>query len=302
MRILLATDTSSCSQAAIESVKRMQYGVNDEIKVVTVIDLFEPLLAVHQAKAVEQAELYVQSVATSIQENLPDCKVSASALVGYPDQVINETAVGFKADLIVMGSHGRTGLTRFFWGSISRAVLMDSPCAVRIVKMAPPADPSRRVLVALDEAQSTQDTGYIMEHVLAASWPAGTEFKCITVLNEKQRHIFVDSALSSGLAVQDAEVMLKVCSALQERVEQLNLAFGKAASTFEILKGDSRVEILSKASEWCADMIVVGTHGHRSFDDVVFGSVADAVSSHAPCSVEIVRHRAMKQSKMHIIV
>ena len=54
---------------------------------------------------------------------------------------------------------------------------------------------------------------------------------------------------------------------------------------------DARHAIVEAATEWPADLIVMGSHGRRGFDRFVLGSVAESVMRHAPCSVQIVRER-----------
>ncbi len=303
MNILIATDTSLCSQAAIESVMRMGYGSGTEIKAVTVVDVFDPQLAIHQEKALDQARQYIASIVDKLQTALPQTKVSGDVVIGYPDQMIIQMANQFKANLIVMGSHGRTGLTRFLWGSISRAVLLESPCSVRIVRhVTADNTPNNHVLIALDESENSVDSAYILQHVLESSWPEGTRFKCISVVSEESKYIFFDPALASGLAAQKEDVMSNVACALRQRVNRLNLAFGEGSASYEVLEGDARVRILEEAKQWSAAVIVMGTHGRRGIEEILLGSVADAVSSHAPSSVEIVRNKTKLAAKTHVII
>jgi nucleotide-binding universal stress UspA family protein len=303
MNILVATDTSACSQAAIESVMAMGYGSGTEIKAITVVDLFEPLLAIHQEKAMEQARQYIASVVDKVKAALPQTKVSGGVVIGYADQMIIQTAHEFKANLIVMGSHGRTGLTRFLWGSISRAVMLDSPCSVRIVRHVDTDKiANNHVLIALDESQNSIDSAYILQHVLESSWTEGTKFKCISVVSEEYKYIFFDPALASGLAGHREDILSNAASSLRQRVNRLNLAFGEGSASYEVLEGDARVRILEQAKEWNAAVIVMGTHGRKGVEEILLGSVADAVSSHAPSSVEIVRHQAKQPAKMHVII
>lgn len=56
-----------------------------------------------------------------------------------------------------------------------------------------------------------------------------------------------------------------------------------------VLKGDTREQIVECASDWKADLIVVGAHRPKGISRLLLGSVADYVIRHAPCSVEIVR-------------
>jgi nucleotide-binding universal stress UspA family protein len=54
---------------------------------------------------------------------------------------------------------------------------------------------------------------------------------------------------------------------------------------------DPRHAIIDAATEWPADLIVMGSHGRRGIDRLLMGSVAEAVVRHAPCSVQIHRVR-----------
>lgn len=65
--------------------------------------------------------------------------------------------------------------------------------------------------------------------------------------------------------------------------------------TTEIIRGYPKQAILDVADQWDADLIVVGSHGYRGLTRVWLGSVSQAVSSHAKCSVEIVRNRHLKE-------
>ncbi len=64
-------------------------------------------------------------------------KVSTSVATGDAKAVIVEEAAEWKADLIVLGSHGRTGLERFLLGSVSEAIAHDTRCSVEIVRLQP---------------------------------------------------------------------------------------------------------------------------------------------------------------------
>ena len=74
-------------------------------------------------------------------------------------------------------------------------------------------------------------------------------------------------------------------------VEELRRAGAKAIG--DIKYGDPKSVIIDIAAEWKADLIVVGAHGYRGVERFLMGSVSDAISRHAGCSVEVVRmHKA----------
>ena len=80
--------------------------------------------------------------------------------------------------------------------------------------------------------------------------------------------------------------------------ERARLLVGRIAAQLEF-KGfrtsvltpdaDPRHAIIETATDWPADLIVMGSHGRRGFDRLLLGSLAESVMRHAPCSVEIVR-------------
>ncbi len=303
MKILFATDLSPCSDTTADTLIGMHYGKGDEIRVLTVVELFEPFLAVHSAEAAEQARSHVRSVAATIQQHLPYCNVTAESLAGYPDEKIIDAAAEFKADLIVVGSHGRSGLTRFLWGSTSRSVALNAACPVRVVKGNQQPLSEKNVLIALDEApEKSEQASHIVDHVLKSSWPAGTKFKCLTVLPNEHRYALVEPSSKDSMVKQDIALRAGVQEALQKHVDKIDAAFGKDSACYEMLSGDAREQIINAAQAFNAGLLVLGSHSQRSYKELVFGSVADAVSSHAQCSVEIVKQHSMKKAKMHVII
>lgn len=76
----------------------------------------------------------VELVACKLQEKFPSLPVICGVLDGHPKEELVNMARKWKADMIVVGSHGRTGLSQFLLGSVSTAVLSDAPCSVVVVK------------------------------------------------------------------------------------------------------------------------------------------------------------------------
>ena len=68
------------------------------------------------------------------------------------------------------------------------------------------------------------------------------------------------------------------------------LASGLKLSQSETMPiGDPPITILNQATEWGADLIVLGSHGWRGIDRMLMGSVSESVALHAHCSVEVIR-------------
>jgi nucleotide-binding universal stress UspA family protein len=78
---------------------------------------------------IEDAQDYLAGITLP----MPGIPVHTRVLVGAPPEIIVETAVEAAADLIVMSTHGRTGLMRLLYGSVAEAVLRGSPVPVFLV-------------------------------------------------------------------------------------------------------------------------------------------------------------------------
>jgi nucleotide-binding universal stress UspA family protein len=63
--------------------------------------------------------------------------VEARTAVGDPEKVIDATIVDADIDLVVMSTHGRTGLSRWYYGSTANKVLRSAPCPLLLIRPAP---------------------------------------------------------------------------------------------------------------------------------------------------------------------
>jgi nucleotide-binding universal stress UspA family protein len=85
-------------------------------------------------------------------------------------------------------------------------------------------------------------------------------------------------------------------SAVATAEKRIVAAHSKDAEiTSTVIRGHAKEAIIDEAEKWGADLIVVGSHGYRAWQRFLLGSVSQAIASHAPCSVQIVRTREAKQ-------
>ena len=145
MKILLAIDGSDFSQAALQSVIARPWPADSEVKVLHVVEPPSLLLgremggydpefeAVWKALR-EQAKDLVMKAA----EKLRGAKlnVSTDLVEGDPKSQIIDIASEWHADMIVLGSRGRSGLNRFLMGSVSQDVVRHAHCSVEIIRTA----------------------------------------------------------------------------------------------------------------------------------------------------------------------
>jgi nucleotide-binding universal stress UspA family protein len=142
MKILLAIDGSAPSQVAIEEVVHRPWPSPSTVRILSVIQPFTPpateiVLAAAtfeeiQRRQAEDAEQLTRQAAKRI--TAQELSVETAVREGDPRTTIVDDAHEWQADLIVVGSHGRTGLTRLVMGSVAQAVVAHAPCSVEVVK------------------------------------------------------------------------------------------------------------------------------------------------------------------------
>jgi len=146
MNILLAIDGSPFSHAAVDEVLNRPWPKETRIKVLTVVEPFHPEYAgwhgnyvpialEAQKELVDASQSLVDQTADQLRAKFDAEQVIAEVKEGYIKDQIIDTAREWPADLIIMGSHGRKGITRFLLGSVSEGVLAHAPCSVEIVKI-----------------------------------------------------------------------------------------------------------------------------------------------------------------------
>jgi nucleotide-binding universal stress UspA family protein len=145
MKILLAVDDSKFSVAAAKALLGLALPAGT---VVRVLHVLEPV-TVHEGLAMtgysgvnlkgilKTGRESAQELVTKIAEQLrgEGLKVTTSVVRGDARGKIVDVASKWKADLIVIGSHGRGGLGRFLMGSVSSAVVRHAPCSVHVVRI-----------------------------------------------------------------------------------------------------------------------------------------------------------------------
>lgn len=305
MRIVVAIDNSDCSKMVLQEAKLMNCPIGTELKVVTALDYSEPLPVLEsiQVEECNQARQLISSAIEELQKAHPSASVTGEVLDGYPADAVNKTSCDWLADLIMVGSHSRKGVSRLWLGSVSRAILMHAPCAVRVVKpdqnQGPDARKKKNVLLALED---TEHSSHLIDHVLALPWYEGTKFRCLhvvhpvaVVMDDSNESIRKTSNSFDGFVSRQHDW-------LEAQTSKINKHFDQDVATGVILIGDAREQILLTATEWPADLIMLGSHGRRGIDKLLMGSVSDAVSTNAQCTVEITRVPAFRKRKMHVII
>jgi nucleotide-binding universal stress UspA family protein len=147
MRILIATDGSEYSKAAVEQACRLLIcPENAELLIVSAYEDSYPIMAEPYAISAEYYQKIDDAVAEMAATFVADAKkmvtdkfsagefpINTEILRGPPDQQILDKAKEWNADVIVVGSHGR-GFWGRLLGSVSSGVVHHAPCSVLVVR------------------------------------------------------------------------------------------------------------------------------------------------------------------------
>jgi nucleotide-binding universal stress UspA family protein len=135
-----------------------------------------------------------------------------------------------------------------------------------------------KIVLAIDESRFSEAA---TQAVIAQYQPQGTE---VQVLNVVDLPLPIPTSDAAGFR----ELSLKHGHELVQRAERLLSKAGYKTQT-AVEEGDPKSKIIDHAKKWNADLIVMGSHGRKGINRFLVGSVAETVSRHASCSVEIVR-------------
>ena len=137
MKIVLAIDESRFSEAATQAVITQYQQQGTEVNVLNVVDLPLPIPTSDAAAFRELSLKHGQELVQRAERLLSKAgyKTQIAVEEGDPKSKIIDQAKKWKADLIVMGSHGRKGINRFLVGSVAEAVSRHASCSVEIVRI-----------------------------------------------------------------------------------------------------------------------------------------------------------------------
>jgi nucleotide-binding universal stress UspA family protein len=146
-------------------------------------------------------------------------------------------------------------------------------------------DKFRKLFVAIDFSPNS-DEALRQAHDRALSTGAQLAV-CHIVPNELRSNLLFPD-ISRITALKFPLEMKQIAEAAAARVAEIT---GRTEGEFELIVDDGTPQalILSRAEEWLADLIIVGSHGQTSAADALLGSVTDRVIRHAHCPVLIVR-------------
>jgi nucleotide-binding universal stress UspA family protein len=206
----------------------------------------------------------------------------AHSSVEFDFEAVNEHAVhalvreAGSADLLVVGGTGAGAFKSFLLGSVTGAVLHESPCPVVVVP-AQLHDVTGRIAVGVDGSKHSD---------AAAEWAieeAGRRRAELVVVHAwEYPYRMTDEGFAPGHDLAEVDAAIVVDKAVELAHERMSGdVHGK------LVHGGATQSLLDESET--ADMLVVGSRGRGGFRSMLLGSVAHALSAHARCPVVVVR-------------
>jgi nucleotide-binding universal stress UspA family protein len=301
MKILIAYDGSDCANRAIDDLRRAGLPPEAEAVVISVADVlpvpppssYEVVESAFSndaspvyksareraSSALDEARKLALAGTERLKALFPAWRVCAEACGDSPAWAVIKMAEDSNADLVVVGSHGRTAMGRFFLGSVSHKIVTNAPCTVRIARN--PVDQTNspvRILVGIDGSPGAEAA---VRAVCERHWPPGSEARLVAALDPMM------ITAVEWITEADRDERAWVERVLEASAQKLRAA--ELVVSSEIKRGDPKRVLVAEAEHWGADSIFVGARGLRLIERFLVGSVSAAVAERVHCSVEVVR-------------
>jgi nucleotide-binding universal stress UspA family protein len=251
--------------------------------------VFEPIVLT----PVDRDQLLADTKAFAETESAPGVVIEAVIREGNMAGEILELATSMKADLLVIGTHGRSGFERFVLGSVTEKVLRKASCPVMTVPRrlpdAVPAGPVlyKRILCPVDFSESSL---HALKYATSMAQEADGRLTVLHVVGNEFESaddvasLISDAGMTIGSFVKQRE------EALRQRLQEV-VTTAPEFCTMESLMthGKPWREVLRIAAEQQSDLIVMGVQGRGAADLWFLGSTTQHVVREASCPVLTLR-------------
>jgi len=292
-KIMVPTDFSEASKQSLPYAEAFAKQFNASVTLVYVAparvaaELSRAGIVLEEKLALEKAQESLKQLrAREFSASLP---VETMLITGAPYVEINNAAKDLNSDLVILSTHGRTGLKHFFLGSTAERVVRHAPCPVltireQAVRIKFPDDAPcgfKRILVPIDFSDASHQ---------ALSYGAAFAERCgaeITLLHVVELPAYPELGY--------AHVPMKEAEQKKSALATLELAPLELGENARLVKsslvrvGNPAQEILEEAARQNSDLIVISTHGHSGLRLLLLGSTTERVVRHAACPVLVVR-------------
>lgn len=229
----------------------------------------------YEEKHADEQRAYLDARAEELRSQLSGIEVGTSLLEGYVTEALERQARKIGADMVIMTTHGRTGVSRAWLGSVADSLVRHSSFPLLVIRPLEdgktfPEPNFNHFLVPLDGSPIGEG---ILEPAVALGGPMGARF---TLLHVVAPHLSVGARVSPLPAGHLKERTGKAEEYLAGVVERLRGQGIEAEPLIESHYAPARA-ILNAAESREVDLIAIATHGYTGVKRALLGSVTDKV-------------------------
>ena len=288
-RILVPLDGSALAERALPLAVQLAEGSGGRVVLFRVVPYFtvlaaDPLLYEEMNRLGEDEALaYLHQIRNDLADQLP---IDTICEVGSAADSILQYAQDSAIDLIVMSSHGRSGLNRWVYGSVAERIMSQAPCPTLIINANQPAwQPGpEKVLVPLDGSELAEKA---LKPALELVESLGPELHLLRVTTSGHMRFETNSKAEVFDDIESTEVV-QAQDYLQELADRLDIVNVQLA--VDVAKDSVAESIIDYAAKEEISLIVMSSHGRTGLQRWVYGSVAEKVLRSACCATMIVRN------------
>jgi len=265
-KLMVATDGSEYSESAVKEAINLAKICSSKLFAVSIIITsleFPTVVPQVMEKEEKEAREHLESIKSRAAKECVDCEIIIHRSKEPFQDIVNDAARN-EVDMIIIGTHGRTGLKRLMMGSVTAKVIGHAPCKVMVI----PKDARltfEKILIATDGSVYSE---LASREAVSIAKRTGSGLIALSVAKNDE---------NLPVAKESVNVVKELAEREHVKVETLTL------------KGEPYETIVKTAEQRNAGLIIVGSHGRTGVERLLMGSVTERVIGHSKTAVLVVR-------------
>lgn len=288
LNIIVPLDMSETAERSLPLAQALAHQLSARVLLVSVIevssDLDDFVSTTEFKEDVVRLERDLSAYLDNLAARFEGVPVETIIRMGSPVGLITSIAGGVDRSLLVIASHGRSGIRRHLIGSVAMQLIHQVACPVYVVTAksgnAAPVGPLQRALVPLDGSELSESA---LEPIAGLFEPADIHLHILRVAELGAWRAMPYATLDYYGDDSYYQAALQTVNTYLHDIEHRLQAQGYTVTT-EARGGTVAEQIHLATTEQRADFIAMGTHGRAGLNRLIMGSIAERVlrESHVP--------------------
>jgi nucleotide-binding universal stress UspA family protein len=273
-RVIVPLDGSKLAEHSLAYVPALKHFGTPSVLLISVVDEKADLYAANPQELADRefnvVSTYLREVAANL-ESMSGVNVVTEVVRGDPPECILDAVARFSADLLVISTHGRSGISRWRLGSVADKVIRSAACDTLVVgpRTGETASAFKAVLLPLDGSELAEQAIPAVKKFAAGFGSAVHIVRVVQIPTP-----VVDVTVGGGYYVPD------VLEALQETAEDYvakaaRLFDPSTAVTTQVIIGYPSTELENYVTQHGIDLVIATSHGRGGIARAALGSVTD---------------------------